>query len=205
MINIPSSANKNWPWSSIKQKIEARKKFKHELPAIHNHLSQWEDKLKRRDDQGKFWWELRSCAYYKEFERPKIVYPDIAQQTKFTWDESDAFLGNTAYIIPTDEKWLIGLLNSKLIWWYYLNISSTIRGGFVRFIAQYMEKLPIATPPVNETTSITQYVENILSNPDSAKVPNQEKEIDALVYELYKLKTDEIAIVKGKRDLNIRG
>jgi hypothetical protein len=46
-------------------------------PAIHRYLAQWEEKLRKRDDQGQFWWELRSCAYYEEFEKPKIVYPDI--------------------------------------------------------------------------------------------------------------------------------
>ncbi|MBW1702627.1 MAG: hypothetical protein JRJ69_11045 [Deltaproteobacteria bacterium] len=57
-------------------------------------------------------------ACYKEFERPEIIYPDIAQRTKFTRDESKAFLGNTAYIIPTDEVWLVGLMNSGLFRWY---------------------------------------------------------------------------------------
>ena len=83
-------------------------------------------------------WELRSCTYYEEFEKPKIVYPDIAQELKFSWDESVKILGNTAYIIPTNEIWLLGLLNSMTTLWLYLKISSTIQGGFVRFIYQYM-------------------------------------------------------------------
>jgi hypothetical protein len=40
--------------------------------------------------------------------------------------------------------------------------------------------------------------EKILSDPDSPEVPNLEKEIDALVYDLYKLTSEEIAIVEDR-------
>ena len=196
IINIPSSANKEWPWSKAQTEREARNLFKQAFPAIHNHLSQWEAKLKKRDDQGKFWWELRSCAYYKEFEQPKIIYPDIAKRPEFTWDKTKAFLGNTAYILPTDEKWLLGLLNSQLMWWFYMNITSSIRGGFVRFIAQYIGQLPITLFDDSQKSRIISLVEKILANPDSPEVPQLERQIDALVYELYGLTEDEIAIVE---------
>ena len=196
VINIPSSANKKWTWSKAETEREARNLFKQAFPAIHNHLSQWEAKLKKRDDQGKFWWELRSCAYYKEFEQPKIIYPDIAKRPEFTWDKTKAFLGNTAYILPTDEKWLLGLLNSQLMWWFYMNITSSIRGGFVRFIAQYIGQLPITLLDDSQKSPIVSLVEKILADPDSHEVPELEKQIDTLVYELYGLTEKEITIVE---------
>ena len=198
LINIPSSSNHHWPWSDEKAESKAKKIFKETYPAIHDHLTKWKDKLEKRDDQGKFWWELRSCAYYKEFEQPKIVYPDIAKATEFTWDESKAFLGNTAYIIPTDDKWLLGLLNSSLIWWLYLNISSTIQGGFVRFIAQYVAQLPIPPASAAQKAPIIEFVQKFLADPESPDVPRLEAEINKLVYALYALTPEEIAIVEGK-------
>lgn len=96
LITIASSANQKWPWSMEKSEKNARILFGKAYPAVHHHLSQWEEKLRKRDDQGQFWWELRSCAYYKGFEAFKIIYPDIAQRSEFTWDESKSFLGNTA-------------------------------------------------------------------------------------------------------------
>ena len=135
---------------------------------------------------------------YAEFERPKIVYPDIAQASRFTWDESKSFLDATTYIIPTDEIWLVGLLNSKLIWWYYRNISSTIRGGFVRFTAQYMETIPIPSATDAQKASIIERTRAILADPDSPGVPSLEAEIDQMVYTLYGLAKEEIAIITGK-------
>ncbi len=198
LITIPSSANKQWPWADKKLEKQARDIFKHTYPAVHEHLSQWEDKLRKRDDQGKFWWELRSCVYYEGFEQPKIIYPDIAQVSKFTWDESKAFLGNTAYIIPTEEKWLLGLLNSQLIWWLYRHISSTIQGGFVRFIAQYMEQLPIPAISDKQKDPVIEHVQAILDNPDSPNVLRFEAEINKMIYKLFGLTPEEIEIVEGK-------
>jgi len=76
-------------------------------------------------------------------------------------------------------------LNSSLIWWFYLNISSIIRGGFVRFIAQYMEQLPIPNASTKERTPITQRVKTILADPESPDVHRLEVEIDDLVFDLY--------------------
>ena len=84
LITIPSSANKEWPWSTAKTEKEGREPFRRKTyPSIHHHLSQWEDELRKRDDQGRYWWELRSCVYYEEFNRPKVVYAEIATEGKF--------------------------------------------------------------------------------------------------------------------------
>lgn len=199
VIFIASGANREWPWSKEKTEIKARQLFEKAYPAVFKHLLQWEAKLRVRDDQGRFWWELRSCSYYDDFDSDKIVYPDIAHHSKFAWDESKSFLGNTAYIIPTNEKWLVGYLNSSLVWWFYLNVSSIIQGGFVRFIAQYMEQLPI--PPTTDTQKapIIELVQKILANPNSPAIPQLEAEIDRLVYDLYGLTDEEILLVEGKK------
>ena len=55
----------------------------------------FEKSAKKRGDKGIYWWELRACSYYDVFEKPKIVYPDIAQRPEFAFDDTDAFLVNT--------------------------------------------------------------------------------------------------------------
>ena len=114
LIIIESSENRTHPWSG-QSADEAKVVFADSYPAIHAHLQAFRDRLIARYDQGKYFWELRACAYWKEFEKPKIVYPDIAQRTEFAFDDRDYFLGNTVYIVPTKETWLVGLLNSKLV------------------------------------------------------------------------------------------
>ena len=108
-------------------------------PAIAKHLEPFEAKAKKRFDKGEYWWELRACEYYDEFEKPKIMLPDIALKMQAQFDTKATYCVNTAYIIPVNDKYLLGLINSKITSYYYSKISTSIRGGYFRFIRQYLE------------------------------------------------------------------
>ena len=114
LIKIESSDNRAHPWSG-KTAAEAEDIFASTYPAIYAHFEPFREQLINRYDQGKYFWELRTCAYWGEFQQPKIVYPDIAQGTEFAFDDGDYFLGNTSYLLPTQKMWLLGLLNSKTV------------------------------------------------------------------------------------------
>lgn len=198
LIKIESSENKTHPWSNQPEK-EAEKVFAKTYPAIHKHFGQFRSQLISRSDQGKFFWELRSCKYWQEFEQSKIIYPDIAQRSEFTYDIQKSYLGNTLYLLPTKETWLLGLLNSQIVFWFYSQISPKIQGGFVRFIAQYVSQIPIPTATEAEQKAIenlvgyalylTAALKDIPSSGDSSmdKLMTRyfEQIIDAVVMELY--------------------
>ena len=64
--------------------------FSNIYPTIYNHLKNIGDSIKgkgkglyARDDQGDYWWELRPCVYYEEFEKPKIVWGELSDSQKF--------------------------------------------------------------------------------------------------------------------------
>lgn len=73
-----------------------------------------------------------------------------------------------------------------------------IQGGFVRFIAQYMEQVPIPFATATQKAPIIECVQKILADPDSPAVPRLEAEIDKLAYALYKLTPVEVKAV-GKK------
>ena len=198
LIIIESSENRTHPWSG-RSADEAEELFANTYPAIHAHLQTFRDRLIERYDQGKYFWELRACAYWEEFEKPKIVYPDIAQGAEFAYDEGGYFLGNTLYLLPTKEMWLLGLLNSKAVFWFYTKTSTQIRGGFVRFIAQYVSQIPIPDINPSQKALLENLVDKILAErtyPDK-DVAALEKEIDRVVYSLYDLSREEIEIMEG--------
>ena len=191
--------------------IFARRGIKIEnYPALKAYLSQFKKQLIPGIAGGRKagsyqWYEIQdNTAYYSEFEKPKIVYPDIAVSPQFAYDESGAYGGNTMYIVPTKEMWLLGLLNSKAVFWFYTKTSTQIRGGFVRFIAQYVSQIPIPTIQPAQKALIGEIVNQILdakhTNPD-VDVSELESEIDQIVYLLYGLTNDEIAIVEGAENV----
>lgn len=198
VINIPSSVNRAWPWSHAETESEARDLFNKAYPAIHRHLSKLEEKLRKRNDQGKFWWELRSCAYYKEFETPKIIWGNLATETKFVLDYSSSYVCAPANIIPLNDLYLLAILNSQICKWV-ISLQAAVRsGGFLEFKPMYVGNIPVAFASSTQKIPIIELPGKILSDPDSPDVPRLEKEIDALVYDLYNLTPDEIDIVEDR-------
>jgi len=98
-----------------------------DYPAIEQYLHQYKEKLmpKPRDWKGDGWngrkpgayqwYEVQDTIdYYDEFEKPKIVYAEIATKGQFTLDSNSYFYDTTAYIMGSDSKYLLGILNSRL-------------------------------------------------------------------------------------------
>ncbi len=120
--------------------------------AIFNHLKKYQVNLEKRWDKGNYWYELRACDYYDEFEAPKIVYPDIAKESRIIYDLEKTYFSNTTYFISTSDKWLTGILNSKLVFYFYKHNSTVIgnadKGGRLRWFTQDVKKIPI--PKIND-------------------------------------------------------
>src|SRR5262249_47174060 len=85
-IVIPSSQNRTWPWSQAQSEAEAESIFANTFPGVHAHLKQFETPLRERQDKGQYWWELRACDYYHDFDRPKIIVQCIAYYSQFALD-----------------------------------------------------------------------------------------------------------------------
>jgi hypothetical protein len=119
------------------------------------------------------------------------------------------------------DRYLLGVLNSRLFWFAISNISIPfgIRAGKYRYrlIYQYMEKVPIrqinmANPEdKSRHDQVVQLVEQMLAlhqRLSAAKTPQEktalerqitaaDTQIDRLVYDLYGLTEEEIKIVEG--------
>ena len=200
LIVITSSANREWQWTNAENDTEAEQIFAETYPAIHNYLSNYRDRLIARDDQGMYFWELRSCTYYTEFERPKIVYRRIAKTIDAFIDTNGTICLDTTYFIPTNDYTLLAILNSKLFLWYakysFGNLGDPWSGGGLLFFTQYMETVPIANRTTEQQAVLSELVEQILADPNSERVPDIEQEIDNMVYQLYGLTDTEIALIK---------
>ena len=155
--------------------------------------------LLNRDDQGDYWWELRDCVYYDEFEKPKIIYPDIDIKLTFVTDEKSYYLNNTCYFIRAHNHiYLAAILNSSLINWYYSNISSQLSNKAVRHFSIFIEQIPIITPNEEVQKLFIEIVDKILfekkQNPQ-ANTKQLENQIDIMFYKLYNLTYEEVKII----------
>ena len=178
----------------------AREKMSNAYPEIFTHLLPYEDMAKKRYDKGEYWWELRNCAYYDLFQQPKIIFPNLQSSNKFAFDETGSYLNAPSVFLPTSDKHLLGLLNSKLIWYFLTSICVVRNGGFIEVKPQYFERVPIPEIPndikfvLEDKQTQILYSKNSDSTADTSKL---EKEIDQLVYKLYGLTEEEINIVEN--------
>ena len=186
---------------------------------ILDHLEQYKSKLKKRWDQGNEWWELRPCKYYQRFNEPKIIYPDISTNCRFTLDLQGYFSTNTTYFIPGNDLYLLGLLNSKVGLLYFTETCAGLESKgstYLRFFGQYLENFPVPTinyenpEDKNHRDTVVKLVQQMLQlNKDIQKAKTShkkeviqrqinatDKQIDKLVYKLYDLTEKEIAIVE---------
>jgi len=196
LILIKSSENKRHPWTG-REEQEAEELFKSTYPALHAHFAPLRDRLVKRYDQGKYFWELRSCGYYDSFLGPKVIYPDIYEHQSFAFDDLGFFATNTTYFIPheTKARFLTTVLNSKAVEWFYGQISNRIRGGYLRAFSDYMRQIPIpaaVASAVSQLEAIHDLVTHVSMNcsqrsgsRDSLMRDYYEQILNALVYELY--------------------
>jgi type I restriction-modification system DNA methylase subunit len=172
----------------------------------------------RTDIQGtsKKWYELRPCKYYDLLRKPKIIYSSVAQNGTFVLDEEGTFIDKTCYFIPSKDKYLLGLLNSKLLFYYFSHIAVQRRGGYFEYLTIYVSQLPIRPVNFSEPAEkamhdkMVSLVERMLElHKRSPRTPQEQEmvkreiestdvRIDRLVYALYGLSEDEVKVVEGK-------
>jgi len=188
-------------------------------PAVLTYLNQFKTQLEKRWDKGNHWWELRPCDYYDYFEHEKIIYPDISTTCRFHLDTQGFYSTNTTYFIPKSDTFLLGILNSSTAMFYFSTVCAGLEGAgtnYLRFFGQYMQNFPVPNL-THSNVAIKSRKERLISfvgemlhlhrNLKNAKTPNvknaierqidaTDRQIDQLVYELYGLTEDEIAIVE---------
>ena len=102
-------------------------------PAIKKHLKRYNDALKKRSGKQE-WYELQTAPKDTvRFEQPKCLYPDLASATAFAFDDEGYYVGSPASLLPTNELWILGVLNTKAVSWFYARTAPQIRGPFLKF------------------------------------------------------------------------
>ena len=154
--------------------------------------------------------------------RRKILVPDIADRAAFAIDSDGDFAFTSGYGVTLKEnvresdRFILGLLNSRVLDFYLKRVSTSLRGGYFRYFTQYLEQLPIRTIDfadrkdkarhdrlvelVDAMLALHQKLAAVKTPHDKTAIQRQiaatDRQIDQLVYELYGLTDEEIKIVE---------
>lgn len=194
-----------------------------DYPAIYNHLKQYKKKLQARGqctnkpvtDQKQYlgqhhWLELDNNPnkdYLLQFEKEKIGWQRVTQEPSFILEKECILLDSMAFMVANSKnelKYLLGFLNSSLIFYYFKNIGHLYSDKGFLLSNQYVEKFPI--PKINSkneklANELINLVDEILKAKEQDKNANTqelENKINSLVYKLYNLTEEEIKIIEGR-------
>ncbi len=176
MILLKSSNDYLWSWSNATTESEAESIFANEFPSLYKHLKSFENQLRKRQDQGRFWWELRSCAFYKTFGKPKIFYQQIQFYPSFAVSTEECFSNNKVSLLPTGDLYLAAALNAPIMWWHNWRHFPHMKDEALAPVGYLVETIPIAPP----TDAIRAEVEPLVSRLIELTKLNQEAHRDVL-------------------------
>ena len=159
-----------------------------DYPAVKAHLDLFYPEIEKRADQGDTPYNLRNCAYIEDFYKQKIVWASIGE-TSYSIIPKNTFLLDTNYFfsIKNEQRYLLAILNSKLIT-YWINSEDTPigNGGAYRHYKYNLERLPIA----KISSAIKEKLSNLLDNQNY-------REIDKIIYILYDINEEEILFIEA--------
>ncbi|ECR3280283.1 class I SAM-dependent DNA methyltransferase [Campylobacter jejuni] len=196
-----------------KTMLENEQDLKEQYPSLYKHLLSHKERLSKRNKEETGiryeWYCLQrwGANYYQEFEKEKLGWQRITQEPSFILERECILLDSMAFMVANSKnelKYLLGFLNSSLIFYYFKNIGHLYSDKGFLLSNQYVEKFPI--PKINSkneklANELINLVDGILKAKEQDKNANTqelENKINSLVYKLYNLTDDEIKIIEGK-------
>jgi hypothetical protein len=163
-----------------------------EYPAIKAHLDLYWDKISKRTDKGDTPYNLRNCAYMEDFNKPKIVYPNMTKYMPFVYDDN-AYCTNQKCFIITGQAiaYLTAFFNSSLFKFCFRDSFPELQGGTREMSKIFFDKIPVmqVTDEMNARfRSAVNDIQNVYSK-------SKAMAIDSMIFDLYNLSEKERQVI----------
>ncbi len=182
--------------------VEAESAFRKRYPAVFRHLEGYRTLLESRNQAETGiryeWYALQrwASAYHHDFLKEKLVWIELVDRGRFTFDESGSFAEATTFILTGHFlKYLLAFLNSGLIRWYLGHTAPTSGTGTFRWKKVYVQEIPIPKVPEEEQDPVVEIVDQILRSSETAAhtdIRRLESEVENLVLARYGLTQEEV-------------
>lgn len=152
-----------------------------------------------------YWHQLRrGTAHPHIFTCNKIVCPQRSKLNTFGYNECDWYASADVYYITNPKggyqiKYLLGLLNSKLIYIWLYNKGKR-KGESLELYQKPLSEIPIFKAEVQDQNDVIDLVENIINSKDntiSDDYNSNVEKLDMIIYKLYNLSESEIKYIES--------
>lgn len=184
---------------------ELRAKYPLAFDYIKNFKRELVEKKIKYKTNPQFWFSLHRSREMSLFDSDKILTPQLQNWPHFTFDAQQWYPDAGGYSLikrndaPEDYRFLLGVLNSSVLWYFIKNTSNAYNNNYYYFKTKYLERFSFPTAAKSVQSPIISLVDQILTAKRSDAETDTlalEQEIDRLVYDLYGLTTTEIKVVE---------
>ncbi|MDR3694549.1 Eco57I restriction-modification methylase domain-containing protein [Mucilaginibacter sp.] len=182
------------------------------FPLAYSYLKECEEILRDREKgrlkNDNFWYRYIYPKNLVLFKQKKLMAPEISLGGNYSCDEKGEFYSTTTiygYVKKSDTnesyKFLLGIMNSQLLWWYLVNTGAVLANGYFRYKPNYIKPFPFpAVIPVKTQRQIEKLVDSISllrDNSTSNNCSELEDSMNKIIYDLYALTSEEVDWIKS--------
>ena len=163
-----------------------------DYPAVKAHLDMYWDKIKDRADQGDTPYNLRNCAYWEDFFKPKVMYPNMTKYIPFYYDTCGFYQNDKSFMITGRHiAFLTAFLNSSIFKFCFLNNFPELQGGTRELRKVFFDKIPVIQIDDKLNEQFASLISDMQNNPTVEKA----KSIDELLFDVYGLTDAERDVI----------
>ncbi|MDD1695771.1 MAG: hypothetical protein LUQ54_02625, partial [Methanoregula sp.] len=190
--------------------------FRNNYPAVARHMKSYAEKAKERKHKGDFWWEISCEPGAFEQSQPRIIFPASGEFPAFMFDERAFIPDHNSRSISSPSLYLLGVLNSRLSAFIFRAAAQKNKEIRRTQVLDRIAALPVYTPDfdnaadadrharmvvlVTEMLEMHKHLSRAKSDREkrliTQEIESTDRQIDSLVYGLYGLTSDEIAVVE---------
>jgi hypothetical protein len=168
LIALKSSTNHQWAWADAGDNAE--NVFADQFPALHKHFAKHREALQKRGNQGTYWWELSGNNSWDRYISPKIMYQEIQYHSCYMLDRSGMLANNKVFFLPTEDLYLLGVLNSPVLWWHNWRYLPHVKDEALTPAGFKMEGPHIAQPNKNLRAKVEKAVGRLIERTTASQL-----------------------------------
>lgn len=166
-----------------------------DYPALKVYLDTHIDHIIHRSEQGETFYNLRNCAYWPEFERPKIMWGEISDKPKFCLDEDKGYFmeATTFFMTGAHLVYLLVYLNSPLSAYLFSKLGTTTGAGTLRWKKYKVEQQYVPEVSSEDEERIIGLYRMYQQTDDASRL----EEAYHIIYDIVGLNDEEIAYIES--------
>ena len=142
--------------TKIFEEAELQRKFPNGYAYLKEYRRELTDIRERQKTNTKYWYSCHRSRDMNVFESERIITPEISLGCNMTIAPAGLYHNTKVYsIVPSsnskeDKSYWLGLLNSRIMWWFLSTTGYVLRGGYFVFKTNYLNPFPIRTIDFND-------------------------------------------------------